>query len=118
MWCCCKLALPAPRRDSWLCSAGRWMPPSRRWIPSCWPRSNWGKEVSVLGSLLETGYRATGADIITSRRFLKEKPDVARRFMMAIVEGVQMARTQKDRTLRMLSKQLKEHDPRILEAQY
>ena len=77
-----------------------------------------GKEVSVLGSLLETGYRATGADILTSRRFLKEKPDLARRFMMAIVEGVHMARTQKDQTLRMLSKQLKENDPRILEAQY
>ena len=29
-----------------------------------------------------------------------------------------MARTQKDRTLRMLSKQLKENDSRILEAQY
>ena len=47
-----------------------------------------GKEVSVLGGLLETGYRATGGDIMTSRRFLKEKPDVARRFMMAIVEGI------------------------------
>src|SRR5262245_15000232 len=66
-----------------------------------------GKEVSVLGSLLETGYRATGADILTSRRFLKEKPDLARRFMMAIVEGVHVARTQKDQTLRMLSKQLR-----------
>jgi ABC-type nitrate/sulfonate/bicarbonate transport system substrate-binding protein len=40
-----------------------------------------GKEVSVLGSLLETGYRATGADIMTSRRFIKEKPDVARQFL-------------------------------------
>ena len=77
-----------------------------------------GKEVSVLGGLLETGYRATGGDIMTSRRFLKEKPDVARRFMMAIVEGIHMARTQKDRALRMISKQLKENDPRILEAQY
>ena len=76
------------------------------------------KKVSVLGGLLETGYRATGADIMTSRRFLKEKPDVARRFMMAIVEGIHMARTQKDRALRMISKQLKENDPRILEAQY
>jgi NitT/TauT family transport system substrate-binding protein len=64
-----------------------------------------GKEVSVLGGLLETGYRATGADIITSRRFVKEKPDVARRFMMAIVEGIHTARTKKDRA-------------RILEAQY
>ena len=77
-----------------------------------------GKDVSVLGGLLETGYRATGADIMTSRRFLREKPDVARRFMMAIVEGIHMARTQKDRALRMISKQLKENDPRILEAQY
>jgi ABC-type nitrate/sulfonate/bicarbonate transport system substrate-binding protein len=77
-----------------------------------------GKEVSVLGGLLDTGYRATGADIMTSRRFLKEKPDIARRFMIAIVEGIHMARTQKDRTLRMLSKQLNENDPRILEAQY
>jgi len=76
------------------------------------------REVSVLGSLLETGYRATGADIITSRRFVKEKPDLARRFMIAIIEGIHMARTQKDRALRMLSKQLKENDPRILEAQY
>ncbi|MET0500819.1 MAG: ABC transporter substrate-binding protein [Candidatus Binatia bacterium] len=77
-----------------------------------------GKEVSVLGSLLETGYRATGGDIITSRRFVKEKPDVIRRFLMAVVEGIHMARTQKDRALHMLSKHLKENDPRILEAQY
>ncbi len=77
-----------------------------------------GKEVSVLGGLLETGYRATGADIMTSRRFVKEKPDVTRRFMIAIVEGIHMSRTQKDRALRMISKQLKENDPRILEAQY
>ena len=55
---------------------------------------------------------------MTSRRFIKDNPDVARRFMIAIVEGIPMARTQKDRTLRMLSKQLKESDPRILEAQY
>ena len=45
---------------------------------------------------------------MTSRRFIKDNPDVARRFMIAIVEGIHMARTQKDRTLRMLSKQLKE----------
>jgi NitT/TauT family transport system substrate-binding protein len=95
----------------------RWIPPSRRWIPSCWPRSSW-ERVSVLGGLLETGYRATGADIMTSRRFIKDNPDVARRFMIAIVEGIHMARTQKDRALRMLSKQLKENDSRILEAQY
>ena len=62
----------------------------------------------MLGGLLETGYRATGADIMTSRG----------RFMMAIVESIHMARTQKDRALRMISKQLKENDPRLLKAQY
>jgi len=77
-----------------------------------------GKEVQVLGSLKETGYRATGGDIMTSRRYLREKPDVARRFLMAIAEGIHMARTQKDAALRMLGKQLKEIDPRILDAQY
>src|SRR5512133_3399873 len=38
--------------------------------------------------------------------------------MMAIVEGIHTARTKKDRALRVLSKQLKENDPRTLEAQY
>src|SRR4029434_11210859 len=58
-----------------------------------------GKEVSVLGGLLETGYRATGADVMTSRRFIKDYPDVARRFMIAIVEGHHMSRTHKHHIL-------------------
>lgn len=77
-----------------------------------------GKEVRILGSLLETGYRATGADIIASRRFLKDKPEITRRFMMAIAEGIHVARTKKEIALRILGRRLKENDPRILEAQY
>ena len=77
-----------------------------------------GKEVQVLGGLKDTGYRATGGDIMTSRRYLKSKPDVAKRFLMAITEGIHMARMQKDLALRVLGKNLKETDPRILEAQY
>ena len=41
----------------------------------------------MLGGLLETGYRATGADIMTSRRFLKEKPDVEEREVSEIFEA-------------------------------
>jgi NitT/TauT family transport system substrate-binding protein len=78
----------------------------------------WHKEVQTLGGLKDTGYRATGGDIMASRRYLKEQPDIARRFLMAISEGVHMARTRKDLALRMLSRHLKEDDPRILEAQY
>ena len=55
-----------------------------------------GKEVQVLGGLKDTGYRATGGDIMSSRRYLKSKPEIAKRFLMAITEGIQMARTQKD----------------------
>lgn len=77
-----------------------------------------GKEVQILGGLKDTGYRATGGDIMTSRRYLKDKPDIARRFLMAIAEGVHMSRTRKDVAIKMLSRQLKENDPRILEAQY
>ena len=55
-----------------------------------------GKEVQILGGLKETGYRATGGDIMASRRYLKDKADVTRRFLMAIVEGIHLARTQKD----------------------
>ena len=77
-----------------------------------------GKEVRILGGLLDTGYRATGADIMASRRFLKDKPDIARRFLMAIAEGIHLARTKKDMALRTLGRRLKENDPRILEAQY
>ncbi|HVO95475.1 MAG TPA: hypothetical protein VMT22_21645, partial [Terriglobales bacterium] len=78
----------------------------------------WSKEVQILGGLKDTGYRATGGDIMASRRFLKDKPDIARRFLMAISEGIHLSRTRKDLALRMLSRQLKEDDPRILEAQY
>jgi hypothetical protein len=55
---------------------------------------------------------------MTSRRYLKEKSDVAKRFLIAVVEAIHMARNQKDSVLRILSKHLKENDPRILEAQY
>jgi NitT/TauT family transport system substrate-binding protein len=78
----------------------------------------WNKEVQTLGGLKDTGYRATGGDIMASRRYLKEQPDIARRFLMAISEGVHMARTRKELALKMLARQLKEDDPRILEAQY
>ena len=78
----------------------------------------WGKEVQVLGGLKDTGYRATGSDIMAGRRYLKDKPDLTRRFLMAIAEGIHLSRTQKDIALRMLGRQLKEDDPRILEAQY
>ena len=37
---------------------------------------------------------------------------------MAIAEGIHLSRTRKDLALRMLGRQLKEDDPRILEAQY
>src|SRR3990170_1691238 len=77
-----------------------------------------GKEIRILGGLLDTGYRATGADIMASRRFLKDKPDITRRFLMAIAEGIHLARTKKDLALRTLGRRLKENDPRILEAQY
>jgi NitT/TauT family transport system substrate-binding protein len=78
----------------------------------------WGKEVQVLGGLKDTGYRATGGDIMAGRRYLKDKPDLTRRFLMAIAEGIHLSRTHKDIALRMLARQLKEDDPRILEAQY
>jgi ABC-type nitrate/sulfonate/bicarbonate transport system substrate-binding protein len=76
------------------------------------------KEVQVLGGLKETGYRATGGDIMASRRYLKDKPEITRRFLMAISEGIHVARVQKDVALKTLSRHLKENDPRILEAQY
>ena len=78
----------------------------------------WGKEVQVLGGLKDTGYRATGGDIMAGRRYLKDKPDLTRRFLMAIAEGIHLSRTRKDIALRMLARQLKEDEPRILEAQY
>ena len=40
----------------------------------------WGKEVQVLGGLKDTAYRATGGDIMAGRRYLKDKPDLTRRF--------------------------------------
>jgi ABC-type nitrate/sulfonate/bicarbonate transport system substrate-binding protein len=76
------------------------------------------KEVQVLGGLKETGYRATGGDIMASRRYLKDKPEITRRFLMAISEGIHLARVHKDVALKTLSRHLKENDPRILEAQY
>ena len=51
----------------------------------------WGKEVQVLGGLKDTGYRATGGDIMAGRRYLKDQPDLTRRFLMAIAEGISHA---------------------------
>ncbi len=77
-----------------------------------------GKDVSVLGSLKETGYHATGSDIVTTRRFLRDQAETAKRFLMALCEGIQISRSRKDLVLRILRKQLREQNPRILEAQY
>ncbi len=68
-----------------------------------------------LGSL---GVEFQNAVIAAGRNVVEKKPETARRFIKAIVEGIHAYRTDRDFGLRVLRKYLKTSDQEILEETY
>ena len=56
--------------------------------------------------------------MITTRAFLKAQPDVATRYLRAIVEGIQMVKNNPEPSIRAMSKYLRIDDREALEEVY
>jgi ABC-type nitrate/sulfonate/bicarbonate transport system substrate-binding protein len=57
-------------------------------------------------------------EVITTRSFLKSRPDVAMRYMRAIVEGIHNYKSDREGSIRALSKYLRINDREALEEVY
>jgi NitT/TauT family transport system substrate-binding protein len=57
-------------------------------------------------------------EVITSRAFLKTQPDVATRYMRAIIEGIYMVKNNPEPSIRAMSKYLRIDDREALEDVY
>jgi ABC-type nitrate/sulfonate/bicarbonate transport system substrate-binding protein len=77
-----------------------------------------GKEMSVIGSLVQTGRQLAGGDLVTTRSYARQNSDGVRRFLMAVIEAVHVSRAQKDLVDKVVSKHFRENDKRILDAVY
>ena len=77
-----------------------------------------GMKFSVLADVYEAGIYTTGSDIATSRQLLKQKPRQLKAFLMAIIEGTFIGRTQKEQALRVYRKYLKIEDPKMLDSMH
>jgi ABC-type nitrate/sulfonate/bicarbonate transport system substrate-binding protein len=58
------------------------------------------------------------AALATTKEYLKTRPDNARRFLQAYIEGIKVARTDADFTKQMIAKYTKTNDPNDLENSY
>jgi ABC-type nitrate/sulfonate/bicarbonate transport system substrate-binding protein len=58
------------------------------------------------------------AALATTKEYLKTRPDNARRFLQAYLEGIKVARTDADFTKQMIAKYTKTNDPNDLENSY
>ncbi|HLQ31498.1 MAG TPA: ABC transporter substrate-binding protein [Chloroflexota bacterium] len=56
--------------------------------------------------------------VVTTRKFLRENPDLVNRYLKAFVQAVRFAPANADETKKILSDRTKETDPAILEAAY
>lgn len=57
-------------------------------------------------------------EVITRRAFLKAQPDIATRYMQAIIEGIYMVKNNPEPTIRAMSKYLRINDREALEEVY
>ncbi|HEY7217394.1 MAG TPA: ABC transporter substrate-binding protein [Candidatus Binatia bacterium] len=72
----------------------------------------------MLADLQMLGLEYQHTSIATTKALLKSKPDLARDFMRAYIEGIQYAKTHRKETLEILAKYLRTDDKEILDDMY
>ena len=72
----------------------------------------------MLADLQMLGLEYQHTSVATSRALLKAKPDLARDFMRAYVEGIHYAKTHRKETLDVLAKYLRTDDKEVLDDTY
>jgi NitT/TauT family transport system substrate-binding protein len=72
----------------------------------------------MLADLQMLGLEYQHTSVATSRALLKSKPDLARDFLRAYVEGIHFAKTHRRETIEVLGKYLRTDDKEVLEDTY
>lgn len=72
----------------------------------------------MLADLQMLGLEYQHTSIATTRSLLKSKPELARNFMRAYVEGIHYAKTHREETLAVLTKYLRTDDKEVLDDTY
>ena len=72
----------------------------------------------MLADLQMLGLEYQHTSIATTKSLLKSKPDLARDFMRAYIEGIQYAKTHRKETMEILAKYLRTDDKDILDDTY
>jgi NitT/TauT family transport system substrate-binding protein len=72
----------------------------------------------MLADLQMLGLEYQHTSIATTKALLKSKPDLARDFMRAYIEGIQYAKTHQKETMEILAKYLRTDDKEILDDTY
>jgi LysM repeat protein len=72
----------------------------------------------MLADMQMLGLEYQHTSIATSRALIKSKPDLARDFMRAMIEGIHYAKTHRRETMEVLSKYLRTDDKDVLEDTY
>ncbi|MBM2802408.1 MAG: transporter substrate-binding protein [Deltaproteobacteria bacterium] len=77
-----------------------------------------GKKLNVLTGTEEQGVEVSGGDFITTREFLRTRPNQIKAMLKAISDAVKMGRENKELFHRAIRKYLKEDNPQLLDAYY
>lgn len=72
----------------------------------------------MLADLQMLGLEYQHTSVATTRSLLKSKPDLARNFMRAYIEGIHYAKSHRRETLEILAKYLRTEDKEVLEDTY
>ena len=74
--------------------------------------------INVLFDLRQLGLEFFTNDVVTTRRFLRQEEDSARRFIKAMVEGIHYYKTRKKDSINIMAKYMKTTDRKIIEVGY
>jgi NitT/TauT family transport system substrate-binding protein len=72
----------------------------------------------VLFDLTQEDYELPSISVVTSREALANQPEVARRFVRALVDAIHSMKTDRESTIAVLERYLQQSDPEILEDLY
>jgi NitT/TauT family transport system substrate-binding protein len=70
----------------------------------------------TLANLGEMGVPYTSGSIVTTRSFIKSNPDILRRVMRSLVEGIKIYKTDRNFSLKALEKYTRNKDQKVLTA--
>jgi NitT/TauT family transport system substrate-binding protein len=74
--------------------------------------------LNILIDIPKLGVEVLSSGVVTTRSFIKREEDIVRRFMRSIVEGIHYYRTQKPRSIEIMSRYMRVADPRLIEIGY